>query len=64
MGLGALPMPKILLASFKLTSIYFKKVLKYTTNFTIDYYKKNYPQEHREVSPSISLEIEYTQQNI
>lgn len=58
-------MPTLFVASSKRTSIYKKrKVVKYTTNFKIDYYKKFNLQEHREVYPSTTLEIKYTQQNI
>ena len=65
MGPRALPMPKLLLASRKRTSIYNKKVVvTYATKFRIYYYNKFNIQEHREVSPSIPLKIKYTQQNI
>ena len=63
-GIGSTPMPKLFLASSKRSSFYKKReVVKYTTNFTTDYHSEFNLQKHREVvSPSMPLEINYTQQ--
>ena len=58
------PMPKLFLASSSKTNTYKKRVVKHTTNFIIDYHNKFNFEKHHKVSPSIALEIKYTQQNI
>ena len=65
MGQRAHPMPKLFLASCIRTIICKKReVGKCTTKFKINYYNKFNLQEHWKASPSLPLEINYTQQNL
>lgn len=62
MELGALPMLKLSLVSIRRTSVHKKReVVKSTTKSQTHHHNIFNLQEHQEVSPSIPLEIKYTQ---